>query len=196
MHCMHEGISNLHLWRSHKGWRRHKRSLLQPDRPRKSKSGPEAVCVTGCDLYSVLGIDAAATQADIRHAYRTCAKSCHPDVDSSLDARARFEVRPVPYTHTLCLLALACLSWVLLHCFRQLQMLTQCSATGACGIDTTSMAAEALVDVLPSMAAGHTVSPAAAASSAVAAGLNAVVLCTWQDCAQQPACLPCRQARR
>ena len=169
MHSILEGSSILPVWRKHKG------SLLQPHKPRKRKLGPEAVCVTGWDLYSVLGIDAAATQADIRHAYRTAVKSCHPDVDSSLDAHARFEVQTVCTLRTqlsrsgLPLMVAAAL-------FRQLQMLTQCSAIGVCGTDITSMAAEGLVDALPSMAAGQTVSPAAASSSVVAVRVNAVSL--------------------
>lgn len=44
----------------------------------------------GPDYYRVLGVSRDATAEDIRRAYRRLARRYHPDVNSGIDARARF----------------------------------------------------------------------------------------------------------
>ena len=42
------------------------------------------------DLYGRLGIDATATQADIKRAFLKMAQKYHPDRNSSADAKEKF----------------------------------------------------------------------------------------------------------
>ena len=45
----------------------------------------------GSNLYEVLGVSPSATQAEVKKAYITEAKKCHPDLNPSKDAKDRFQ---------------------------------------------------------------------------------------------------------
>lgn len=50
------------------------------------------------DHYSILGLTRTATGAEVKRAYREMAKRCHPDVDPSPQATARFLAVHAAYT--------------------------------------------------------------------------------------------------
>ena len=47
--------------------------------------------------YAVLGVARDATDLEIKRAYRTQSKTCHPDVDPSEDGRKRFDAVTLAY---------------------------------------------------------------------------------------------------
>ncbi|KAF6254240.1 hypothetical protein COO60DRAFT_1542664 [Scenedesmus sp. NREL 46B-D3] len=77
--------------------------------PIRNYSGTSFVTATGCgagrcassrpvqparaSLYELLGVDRSASSADIRSAYRRLATLYHPDVNPSVTAHERFQVR-------------------------------------------------------------------------------------------------------
>mmetsp|Transcript_7768 Transcript_7768/g.28423 ORF Transcript_7768/g.28423 Transcript_7768/m.28423 type:complete len:311 (-) Transcript_7768:73-1005(-) len=92
------GIAALQAGLSRSTWREEQASLplycrlgVHPGAVRFLASGRQQ------SFYEVLGVPPSATQADIKRAYLQEAKKCHPDVNSSADATARFQALAQAY---------------------------------------------------------------------------------------------------
>jgi DnaJ-domain-containing protein 1 len=59
----------------------------------RAPRGAPAVQIVAADFYKALQVSRSATKAEVKTAYRRQLRQCRPDVDSSSEAKAQFQVR-------------------------------------------------------------------------------------------------------